>query len=382
MELFKASNQWATRPVDERFWTLEDMHAATLAYRNTAVESRVFISDVRAEADDGEIYLTGRQGTRAQLTHWSFGQLAQRAKAPASYLRDLPATLAVQNINYGLKTRDEDVQTKLMFHKNGGLLLRAMTGSDYTRIWNHEVAERLVKLPGWRPAPAIAVHDDPRSRPATQADIDGLPTRIQVGQTISPAGIYASDHDMFVFLIDTNSEIELDGQRFFKGAMVWNSEVGAASIGAMGFYFSEVCGNHIVWGAKYVKEFRFRHVGRAKDRAFHKLAVDFKAYADESVSEDRARMISAKQFVIGASKQEVLDTLFSYVGKRKIALPRANIIEAVNFAEAKEERYGDPRTAWAISNSLSEMSQTASEGHAGKRVSLDKAAGKIMEIAF
>src|SRR5439155_26917000 len=105
MELMKASQQWATRPADERFWTLEELHAATLAHRQNAQTAAVKLGDMRVEAKDGEIELVGRTGSTAQLTHWASGQMSARAFASASYLRSLPATLAVQNLNHGLKAR-------------------------------------------------------------------------------------------------------------------------------------------------------------------------------------------------------------------------------------------------------------------------------------
>ena len=38
-------------------------------------------------------------------SHWSFGQLAGWVKAPAEYIRRLPAQLAVDNLNHGISTQ-------------------------------------------------------------------------------------------------------------------------------------------------------------------------------------------------------------------------------------------------------------------------------------
>src|SRR5438132_10885119 len=129
MELMKASQQWATRPADERFWTLEELHEATLAHRQNAQTATTGLGELRVEARDGEIELVGRTGATAQLTHWAFGQLSARAFAPASYLRTLPATLAVQNLNHGLKARavaEPNAEAKLLLHQNGGYFARAI----------------------------------------------------------------------------------------------------------------------------------------------------------------------------------------------------------------------------------------------------------------
>ena len=41
MNLMTASQQWATRPADERFWTVEELAAATKKLRESAIETSV-----------------------------------------------------------------------------------------------------------------------------------------------------------------------------------------------------------------------------------------------------------------------------------------------------------------------------------------------------
>jgi hypothetical protein len=161
MEIFKAHRQWATRPEDERFTSLQALHAACKAYANDAAEKSMPFADLRVENVEGDVQLVGKANVPAKLTHWAFGQLCSRLEAPASYLRELPATLACQNLNHGLARHVEDAKdalANLLFHKNGGLLLRAITTDSYTRIWNYEVAERLLDLEGqgWAPAKRIS----------------------------------------------------------------------------------------------------------------------------------------------------------------------------------------------------------------------------------
>ena len=127
MDLFKASNQWSTRPADERFGSIQEMYEACRHYADSAREARTPYSELRLESQNNEVQLTGRAGQFAKLTHWAFGQLASLVGAPAGYLRNLPATLAVQNLNHGLKrrtTEQGDSTAQLLFHSNGSLLLR------------------------------------------------------------------------------------------------------------------------------------------------------------------------------------------------------------------------------------------------------------------
>src|ERR1017187_10026852 len=75
MELFSASKQWATRPADERFASIQELHDATKAYYQTAGQKTVEVAKLRTEAIDGDVQLVGREGVAAKFTHWSFGQL-------------------------------------------------------------------------------------------------------------------------------------------------------------------------------------------------------------------------------------------------------------------------------------------------------------------
>ena len=284
MELFKASRQWSTRPADERFASLEVLDEACYSYFQQAAIAKAPWSSLQVEPDGEEVILRGSTGESSRLTHWSFGQVAQRAGAPAAYLRELPAELAAPCLRHGL-ARHADGTAALMFHRNGGLVLRSALSPSYTRIWNYEITGRLADLvqrePEWTVPPAMGSH---------------------------PSGLYASDHDMFAFLVNESRRIEdgTDGG-LARGFFVWNSEVGDAAFGIMTFLYRYVCGNHIVWGAKDVREVRIRHVGRADEKAFRQLTVDLKVYADRSASDDEAQIERAKTFELGENKDAVLD---------------------------------------------------------------------------
>ena len=160
--------------------------------------------------------MIGKTNVPAKFTHYSFGQIASRVKAPPSYLRELPATLAAQNLNYGLANqKDPEASAKLLIHRNGDMLVRCFTSAKYQRIWNYEVSNQLQGLQefGWRVPPARpAGLDNERTRIATEADclVDRKFGSLSVkpGDTIAPAGLYASDRDMFVFMVNENAMLE------------------------------------------------------------------------------------------------------------------------------------------------------------------------------
>lgn len=361
MELFKASNQWATRPDDERFETMDQIITVTKAYAEQARQKEVNWSDLRVESAGNDLNLIGRAGVPAQVSNWAFGQLCARTGSPASYLRTLPGTLAAQNLNHGLKNRiGEDKTAQLLFHTNGSLILRAATSEMYSRIWNHEVAERVQELAerfNMVPAHATFSWD---------------------GKDVSASGlqkaIYASDHDMFLFLMSQDKTLQDNGSQLRRGFFVWNSEVGGASLGISRFLFRDVCFNHIVWGAEGLMEVRLIHKGKIREK-WGDIKAEVRKYLDSSANDEQNAIYAAQQVVLGDTKEAVLDKLF---GIRKIGLPRKTLEAAYNAVKPEED--GSPNSAWGFVQGVTRHSQTVH--YADDRTALDRAAGKILEATF
>lgn len=386
LNLMTASSQWANRPADQRFESPEALHAAALQYRNSAAEkSGVNPSTLRVEAVDNEIKLVGRGNMPSKLTNWSFGQLCNKVEAPASYLRNLTPTLAAQNLNFGLSRMDPESETvKILGHGAGDeFTVDALTSDRYTRIWNSDITSRLLDMSksGWRTPPARpAFPNQPGTRQATIEDVlanRSMGLSIQVGDMIAPAGLYMSDRDMFAFFVNEDIRIAEEGNPagLSRGFFVGNSMVGAQSFFVTRFLYRTVCGNHIVWGASQVSEIRFRHIGNADGRAFMHLGVELRKYAEQSASADEARIYAAQHHQIAATKDEVLDFLFG----KKVAGKK--VLEAAyDLTEIHTDTDGSPRTSWGMAQGLTRLSQESS--FADERIALDRAAGKILEMAF
>lgn len=248
------------------------------------------------------------------------------------------------------------------------------------------MTERLRELPetGWRVPPARpAQGDNPQSRPATASDVlddreGGGGLSINLGDMIAPAGLYASDRDMFVFMANEKNPVDDGrGNRLSRGFFCWNSEVGDKSFGLMMFLYAHVCGNHIAWGAEDVREVRIRHVGSANRRAWWEIRRTLSDALERSASEDENRIRAAQNHRIAATKEELLDTIFKF---RWNTVPRKTLELAYQTAEKFSDRYGDPRTAWGFGNGLTQLSQT--ERYAEALVNLDRVAGKILSMSF
>lgn len=359
MELFKANQQWSTRPEDERFTSLQDLYDATRHYAESARERKdIRVDTLRVENVDGNVQLLGRGGQPAVLTHWAFGQLCARVSAPVSYLRELPATLAAQNLNHGLAQRVQDgpdSTVNMLFHLNGGFVLRALTSDRYSRIWNWEVADRLLALQseGWAPA-----------LPDIRADMDPKGPR---------PSLYASDHDLFAFIRHQDRTINEPGNPdgLQRGLIAENSEVGASKIRLTRFLYREMCGNHIIWGAENVVELSAAHIGNVRGK-LQSWDLEIRRYMDTSASEDEARILHARNLTIAATKDSVLDALF---GIRAIGLSRK--VLTAGYDATIPDVDGDPKTPWGIAQGLTRYSQTIP--FADKRTEIDKAAGRLLD---
>ncbi len=356
--LTQANREWECRADDERFPSIESMHAQALLFREEAREAAIESpKDISLGVQDDQPVLLGRSGQTALMTNWAFGQLAQAAKAPPAYLRTLPASIAVSALQHGLsKFEDEDEERgkRLLFKQNGTTTLRAIHSDRYARIWNSDVTKRLVELKArgpWQEAPAA--FDQSR-------------------------GQYLSDRDMFSFFVDNNRRIFETGPGggLSRGFFAWNSEVGARSFGVMTFLYEFVCGNHRVWGAKEVKELRIRHIGDASSESFAQLEATLKEYADGSAEEDEAKITAARSKILGADKDEVLDLVFGL----NLGVSRRELEQSYAQALEHDEWYGDPKSAWGLAGGMTEVARDFP--NADKRDALDRAASKVMELAW
>jgi len=400
MNLFQASHQWATRPNDERFSNLKEMFDACKGYHATAHEFELspdhlnvvthLSSKNPSEPNDLRFAIeeSGKSRRTASFTHWSFGQFCRSVGAPAEYLRGLPAELAVKNLRHGIEQLQNDSSRrplKILTHTNGTDVLRAMTSVSYSRIWNWEVIERIIELPdkGWIVPPARpALPDQSGTRLATKEDIvpgqADFGLSVKVGDPIAPAGLYASDHDLFVFLLLPAARVN-DGTDLgmMKGMFISNSEVGAQSLKITKFRMRACCGNHICWDASGILEVRIVHRGKADSRFVNQLSMELLRYGEEGVEEEEKLIQAAQRYTLGKDKNEVLDVLF---GIKNLGPTRKQLDEAYDLAEENEDYDGNPRSIWGMVQGLTRLSQRIP--YMDQRARIDRSAGKIMELAL
>ena len=399
MNLYAASRQWANRPADERFWSLKDMLAAATGGRERALEKVTPVNRFRAKAaaDNCGLTLVGLSGGEGGFTNFSFGQLCrfvtpEGGKSAPDYLTRLPAKIAADAINHDLMGCEKT--TKVLWDVDRAtkqVKARSFTTPKYGRIWDAAVIEKLIGLQadGWKVPPARPACDDPRARAATAEDVlqNGMCISIKVGDQIAPAGLYRGEKDLFAFMVNEGRPIDGGGgTALYRGFFAENSEVGNLSYWITEFLYNSVCGNHIVWGASEVKTTRVVHIGddaearawAVSDKAWGRMRAEITEYANDSVSDIEAKIKSYRCIEFGKDKKEVVD----YVYSKRIAVVSRDMLEAsYDLAEQFPQDSGGaaPTTKWALVQGMTRLSQQSE--FADKRVEIDKAAGKVLELA-
>src|SRR5262245_39100046 len=99
--LYAASNQWATRPNDERFWTMQEMRDQCYEYYVDRTEyNQQAMKGLHFGVRNNELDLSLLGRAPMRLSNWGFNQLCSTMNAPASYLSSLPASHTATLLNH------------------------------------------------------------------------------------------------------------------------------------------------------------------------------------------------------------------------------------------------------------------------------------------
>jgi hypothetical protein len=344
--------EWATRPDDERFLTLEDLASSVAARRDRSGERVLDVVDVAQVGDD--VQLMGPKGP-AKLTHWSFGQLSRLAGAPADYLRTLPAELAAPSLAWSLRAkraqRDrEQAKVLVTMRADATVECRAITGVDYGRIWDADVVEALQRLgTDWHVPSASYEGRDPK-RATT---------------------LYASDRDVFVFLC-RQEPIEVGGTVLNRGVMAWNSETGKSSFGLATFTYDRVCDNRIIWGVGNRQEIRLRHTSGAPRRLISEVRPLLASYAQEDTAQIVAKVEAARRCVVADNEDDVLE----WMRKRGFTLAQSKAAFESASQDARDQKL-NPYSVWGLVQGVTDAAHSI--GHTDARVDVERAAGALLD---
>ncbi|MCF2523232.1 DUF932 domain-containing protein [Bradyrhizobium sp. G127] len=369
----RVSSEWFSRPDDERYLDLTNLYDAVRRRADRAQARTVESRAVRVEAsrDNAErlaLIVPGRDEPVAP-THWSFGQLCSLVGAPSSYMRQLPAPLAGINLQHGLLSHRAEL-VKTLEADDGRVELRAVTGPDYGRIWDHELVAAVMKIAGNGTG-------DTRWKVPGVLDWATMTHNPFVDITNDTTTLYASDRDVFLFLVDDTHPIEAgrlpDGSPdvYFRGFYCWNSEVGSKTLGIASFYLRAVCMNRNLWGVENFEEIIIRHSKFAAQRFAHEAAPALTSFANSSPAPFIAGIKAARERIVARTD----DDRETFLRKRGFSKSEtAKIIDTVLNEEGRP-----PESLFDFVQGLTAHARTKT--HQDARLDLEGRAKKLLERA-
>ena len=369
----RVSSEWFSRPDDERFLSLTDLYDVVRARADRAttrvVDSKAIRVEARSDSPERLSLMVPDEERPVAPTNWAFGQLCSLVGAPASYLRELPAALAGINLQHGLVAHRGE-QVKLLQTDDGRTELRAATGPEYGRIWDYELVEAVMKIAGdgigqtrWK-VPGVL-------------DWSSMHYNPYVDVTRDTTTLYASDRDVFIFLVDDTHPIEAgklpngDPDLYFRGFYCWNSEVGAKTLGMATFYLRAVCMNRNLWGVENFEEVKIRHSKFAANRFAHEAAPALEHFADSSPMPFLNGIKTARERIV-ARKDEDRETFL-----RKRGFSKAETAKIVATVLNEEGR--PPETIYDFVQGITAFARTRT--NQDSRLEVEGKARKLLETA-
>tara|TARA_R110002020_G_scaffold9774_1_gene38213 strand:- start:794 stop:1939 length:1146 start_codon:yes stop_codon:yes gene_type:complete len=367
--------QWSSRSSDQRFLNLDDMLNFSQYQKRTSesiIKSSANINFVSPGPDSNELGISVN-GEFYEPTHWSFGQICRLVRAPAHYFREQQAALTqkclendwvkrnkvlgVKNFNFFIQKTDnpnEPIGDKA--YREPHRYLRAITSENYQRIDNAEVIKRLIDNVG-----------NGRDGKYRCPHVRGAPEQ----NCLDTTTLFASDRDMWVFLCDETKFIRVENRRdgadrLSRGFMLWNSEVGSASLGMATFLYDHVCNNRLVMGVKDVTEKRIYHTASGPEKYITEMMPLLENYANASMKEEESLIKNAQ-----ATKVTNVEKLFSKEFGKK---------EVKKFTDIHMEEENRPiETYWDVATAIT--AHARSIPHQNERIRVERKAGKILQMA-
>lgn len=347
MLLTQASENLFRRPLEEHFGSFDQIRQAASSQRRRCRE---------LEARDPNILLSENGSVHfgdhtVRPTNYSMGQIASLARVPMAVLERLKPETRSSVLNQCFE-RTKRFRIGLA----DGDALRAVTSDRYERVWDEELYEAVDRwlLPsGFIPA-VPTMNTDPLSTNA-------------VGTT-KPA-LFRSDRDSFAFFYSEEDPHDAFGG-LRKGVLVYNSEVGAKSLGFASFLFRDVCANFLIWGAEGVVERSARHTSQVR-ALFGEFDRELRSISNQ-VSPLELKLIdraATTPFVAAGDHAAALTRL-----QREFKVPRKlapEVVDAVFLPDNPGEL-----TVWGVANGITSVAKRMP--YAEDREKLQRVAGSVM----
>jgi hypothetical protein len=270
-------------------------------------------------------------------------------------------------LQYGLQNlRSENA--KLYYNENQ---LLAATGTEYGRVHDYELVEAVQRIAGngvgdtrWK-VPGVIDWNTSMYNPFVNPSKD-------------TTTLYASDRDVFMFLVDDTHPIEIgklkngEPDLMFRGFYVWNSEVGSKTLGISTFMLRGVCANRNIWGQQDKQSMTIRHSKNAPQRFASEVGPALIEYSNQSTLGVISDINQAKSTIVATNDDE----RFQWLGKQGFNAKQAKkIIDTVI-----QEEDTKPRSVWDFVQGVTAVARNIK--HTDDRLDMEKIAGKLMTKAI
>jgi hypothetical protein len=254
--------------------------------------------------------------------------------------------------------------------EDGRVELRAVTGPDYGRIFDYELVEAVQRIAGngtgdtrWK-VPGVLDWSTRIYNP--HADI-----------TKDTTTLYASDRDVFLFLVDDLNPIEAgklpDGSPDlnFRGFYCWNSEVGARTLGIASFYLRAVCQNRNLWGVEDFDEITIRHSKYAASRFAYEAEPALIQFADSSPMPFVNGIKAARERIVARDDEDRTAFL------RKRGFSKAETTKIIDTVLLEEGR--PPESIFDFVQGITRVARD--KPHQDTRLDMEGKAKKLLDLA-
>lgn len=338
--LKRGYKQLFARPIDERFSTFDDLYTHCSRIKD---ESRVHWrqpKDVFPVNRQGNLGLKLPADQAYELNDWSFGQVCAIAEVKKDTVNRLRVETATQVLTETLPNGSRPLQVMTRGDK-----VRSIHGVSYTRLFDADLLDVVID---------------------EASDFDPPPVGLNGG-----TGLYAGEQDMFAFLVDDQSWVDIGGEQFAPGFFIWNSEVGRRTVGIETFWYQRVCANHIVWDATEVVSYSRKHTANVVEavddiRLLLRRLVQIRNQRKDAFAKAMANAMETK---LGSTKDEVSQMLASQ------GIGMSYVKAAVEMMENQSRQF----TLFQAVDALTRL--TGRLENAGDRAEQDVKIGRLLSLA-
>jgi hypothetical protein len=193
-----------------------------------------------------KLKLTGDQAY--ELTDWSFSQLCNYAQADRSIIERLKLATASQVLSEVLPVGDRPLQ---VFTTDN--VARSLHRISYERLFNSNVLDVVLDE---------SVHLTGTCREASRV-----------------SAFFSSDRDMHAFFVDDSAWTYYWDEKLAPAFVVWNSEVGASSVGIRAGWYHAVSNGFILCGSSCPISYSRRH-SRGVNDALNQIRKQIQNWSD------------------------------------------------------------------------------------------------------